>query len=277
MNSNQFIERLQSAQLPFAIENTKKSVTDLVDFPLKELWKNPPVLSDIQAFYTGSTLTIYPTPQQPTSDPVSPAASDLGYLVLRGRVRLLCESKRRKRPCSADLLHPGDIFGADHIFCSSPLSYTALAASSCQIASVTLAQLTELSHQYPAIKAYWQQQMHQRAQQVFFKRFTLLQTLPTKVLRRLLLPRLKERHLAAGAILGETLRPYQGYFWLRSGALNWPDAPGHTLPIGYGWSDRNQQILDGVAQTPVVIYQMSFQPWEVRDLAPVLDKLSLVA
>ncbi|NER82375.1 MAG: Crp/Fnr family transcriptional regulator [Leptolyngbya sp. SIO1D8] len=198
-----------------------------------------------------------------------------GYLVIQGRVRLLCKSGQRQRPCSATVLRAGDIFGADHLFFKEPLSYFAVAASDCQVASVSLAQLTDVIGQYPALRNYWHKQIQRRAQQIFFKCFTQLQPLSSKALSHLLPSRIREHHVGAGVPLRVAITPYEGYFWLRSGVLSCPTVSEHTVPIGTGWSDRNQQIAESVAQTPLMIYQLQLQPWETAEMIPVLAQLDL--
>ncbi|MGP1383651.1 MAG: Crp/Fnr family transcriptional regulator [Thainema sp.] len=249
------------------------------------VWKNQFNLSDSQSFCTGTDLLSYHVPRQPefapdSSDPPLIDPSERGHLIVKGRVRLLCNSDQREQPYSATVLTAGDLIGIDHWFGSAPLSYQAVAASDCELTAVSYSQLTHLMDQYPALRIHWHQQMRRRTQRIFFKRYTSLQSLPTKILNCLLLPRLQEISLAAGSLLSSALLPDEGYFWLRSGELSCLSDPEQTLPMGSGWTgwcDRTRSLDDWVARTPSLIYHLQVQPWETAEILPILEKLALSA
>ncbi|MFH7243844.1 MAG: Crp/Fnr family transcriptional regulator [Spirulina sp.] len=232
--------------------------------------------SRIQTFKTGFDIFDYQVPPWaetlPTAEDYSPSA----YFVVRGRVRILGQSQRRARPYSAALLHPGDFFGADHLFYAAPLSYRAVAASSCQVLQIPCSHLALWADQFPGLAAHWGRCIEQRVQQVFFKRFTPLQTLPTHVLSTQLISQIQELQVDCGTPLAAAVHPYQGYFWLRSGHLVGPSASHPSPVLGQGWSSDHCPWPEGVAQTPVRLLHLgASRAREAADLLPVLNPLSL--
>lgn len=228
---------------------------------------------NIQAFEPGADILDYRISELAEAQPLDPLKEGNAYFVWQGRVRLLGQSQQRSLPYSAALLGPGDLFGADHLFCQAPLSYQAVAASTCQVVRVPYAYLTFWADHSPPLSKYWSKRMEQRTQQLFFKRFTPLQTLPSRVLTRRLLSQIQELQIDAGTILGTAIRPYAGYFWLRSGRLASPTAPAQPLAIGYGWSSYDLDLADGVAQTPLRLFHLQRCLLEAPDLLPITSKL----
>ena len=273
MDSKQDLEPFLSAPIPLTLEVYGGQEKILSGLPSQDLWRNKVTPDHIQSFRTGLEILSYqlPRPSASESDLIDPSVT--GYLVIQGRVRLLCESDYRQRPYSTTVLKVGDIFGADHWFFTESLSYSAIAASDCQVANISFADLTDVIEQYPELRSYWQEQMQQRAQRIFFKCFTRLQSLSSTTLSRLVLPRIREHRVEPGVTLRAAITPYEGYFWLRSGVLSCPTVPEYTLPIGGGWSDRTPQIAKWVAQTPSLIYQLRSQPWETAKMLPILEQL----
>lgn len=244
------------------------------DWPSFEDFLGPQIeRSSIESFDIGSHLCRYQPPMstEAMADPL--ANTDVGYVILEGDVRVLCESDRRQRLHSVTLLKSGDIFGVDHLFFTSPLSYLVVAASPCKIVKISAAQLRILSQQQPHLQAYLHNQMQRRSQQIFFKRYTVLHAVPSKTLSQVLLSRLQNLSVKVGDTL-ETL-PSGGYCWLRLGHLSHRQRPGQILSVGSGWGDRTLHLADWVAQTPLQIYQLPLQPWETAELLPILDKLNL--
>lgn len=211
------------------------------------------LLSHVQTFEAGCVILEYTIPEGAEAQPVATSRQANAYFVLHGQVRILGQSQQRHLPYSACLLHPGELFGADHVFCEAPLSYQAVAATTCQVVQVPYSYLSFWIDQHPRLRSYWSSCLEQRIQQLFFKRFTPLQTLPSHLLASRLLSRLRELPVDAGMILGETIQPYTGYFWVRSGYLTSPSAPNRTLSMGYGWSSEDRYLADGVAQTPLEV------------------------
>lgn len=275
MNSRQNLEPSLSVPIPLAVDVSSESEDIPIDLPFRDLWRNGIAPNCIQSFDAGFEILSYQPPKLSASKHNLGKQPVTGYLIIQGCVRLLCKSKQRQRPCSATVLRVGDIFGADHLFLTEPLSYFAVAASDCQVASVSFAQLVDMIDQHLALQSYWQKQMQERAQQIFFKCFTQLQPLSSKTLSRLLSSRIREHRVEAGVSLRAAIIPYEGYFWLRSGVLSCSTVSEQMLPIGMGWSDRNQQIAEWKAQTPLLIYQLHLQPWEIAEMLPVLEQLDL--
>lgn len=277
MNSNRYSKQPSSNLISLTLDssNTQGRFTESNRM---NVWKNQLNLSDSQSFCTGTDLLSYHVPRQPefapdSSDPPLINPSERGYLIVKGRVRLLCDSDQREQPYSATVLTAGDLLGIDHWFGSDPLSYQAVAASDCELTTVSYSQLANLMDQYPTLRIHWHEQMQRRTQQIFFKRYTSLQSLPSKVLNCLLLPRLQEIRLAAGSLLSNAPMPATGYFWLRSGELSCLSTPEQTLPIGSGWCDRTRSLAHWVARTPSLIYHLQVQPWETTEILPILEKL----
>jgi CRP-like cAMP-binding protein len=234
------------------------------------------LLSHVQTFEAGYTILDYKIAKGAEAQPVGTSRQANAYLVLHGRVRILGQSQQRHLPYSVSLLHPGELFGADHVFCEAPLSYQAVAATTCQVVQVPYSYLSFWIDQQPSLGSYWSRCLEQRIQQLFFKRFTPLQTVPSQVLASRLLTRLRERQVDAGMVLGEVMQPYTGYFWVRSGSLTNPSAPNRTLSIGYGWSSEDRYLADGVAQTPLRLLHLQSSAWETPDLLPIMDRLRAI-
>lgn len=275
MNSQYSLKSYSVVPIPMFPETSSEQGNLVLDFLTGKSSTNQPNLISTSVIPIGTELVSYSPPVQQSSDELDVDQRQSGYFVVSGRIRVLCKSDRRQRPYSVAVLQAGDLFGADHWFVAAPLPYQAIAASDCQIVPVAYAQLAELRTQYPSLWAYWQRQMQRRIQQLFFKRYTPLQALSSKTLARLMLSRLKTFKLDAGQALKEKVMPYEGYFWVRSGALLLPGPAATTLTVGSGWSDRDAAIADGIAQVPSLIYQLRFKPWETTEVFPLLEKLDL--
>jgi hypothetical protein len=225
------------------------------------------------SFLTGSPLLTYKVPEQAGSQFASFDLSTDVYIILQGRVRLVSTSQYRYRPCSAAVLGVGDIFGGDHLFCSEPFSYRAVAASSCKVHRVPYSQLVVLFNQYPELQTGLIRQIQKRAKLIFFKQLTRLYSLPSRLLENLLLPRLGEGCLTSGEVLARAINPFAGYFWLKSGTLHCPSVSAYTMPVGFGWSHRDTHLADWVAATPVQLYQLPLPCGEMAELMPILERL----
>lgn len=245
-----------------------------LEFPSIVSFLNPDIeSSSIQDYHLGNEILNYQPAASPPFPPDALQVNQDGYVVLKGQVRLLSHSQQLQRQVSTTVLRAGDIFGNDHLFCATPSAYTAIATSFCQVAPIATPRLLTLLAQYPELAAYLKDRVRQRMQLGFFKTCTPLHTLPSKTLCRLLLPRIREIQVMAGEHLMAVMATHGGYFWLGSGQVSSPSQPDFALPVGSSWSNHLAALADSVAQTPLTIYQLQFEPWETADLFPILNRL----
>lgn len=231
--------------------------------------------SPLQSVRAGFDILDYHVPAWAETLPTASAYSPSAYFVVRGRVRILGQSQRRSRPYSAALLQPGDLFGADHLFYGAPLSYRAVASTHCQVLRVPCGHLAVWAEQFPALATHWSRCIEQRVQQVFFKRFTPLQTLPTHILSRQLIAQIQELQVACGTSLAEATRSHRGYFWLRSGHVVSPSTTHPAISLGQGWTSEGCPWADGVAQTSVrLLHLRAAHGGQAPDLLPILNRLT---
>jgi CRP-like cAMP-binding protein len=235
------------------------------------------VASQVQTFEPGGDILDYKIADWARPQPVATGRQADAYFVVQGRVRIIGQSQQRTLPYSAALLHPGELFGVDHLFVADPLSYRAVAATTCQVVRVPYSDLSFWIDQQPMLGTYWSYCLEWRVKQLFFKRFTPLQALPSNVLTSRLLPQIQELRVAADITLGEAIKPYAGYFWLRSGDLISQSASSHPLSIGHGWSGSHRYLADAVAQTPLRLFHLPSRVWEASNLSPLMHQFMSVS
>lgn len=219
------------------------------------------------------------------------------YWVVKGKVRLLHENHEGQR-WSLQLLSEGDFFGGglalsarscSHLASlsatspSSPdppviesASYLAVAATPSLIARITLADLKQLQPLVPDLPSRLQQQAQRLADLVFF-RGQVYATTPsvTSAQVQSLLAELCTLRIAAGEADASALSQ-PGYYWLRQGQLNQPEAdpeahaekslhppsPTPFLSPGMSWIQTSETHTPWVPQSDVVIYQLPPEQWE---------------
>ncbi|MBW4465122.1 MAG: ATP-binding cassette domain-containing protein [Pegethrix bostrychoides GSE-TBD4-15B] len=193
----------------------------------------------------------------------------LFYLVCQGRVRLLCESFEQSRETTAMLLEADAAFGADFLFTNILLPYRAIAASSVQVASVPTARLTGWLKQFSRLEGLLGNSVQQRQRLIFFKRFTVLHSLPSSYIHQFV-DQLVEQTIPAGSRLTQATPSEVGHFWLRQGTVSGSgelhlngQAPSQMQPptIGEDWGYPNLPPSDWKAQTDLVVYQLAPERW----------------
>lgn len=229
-------------------------------------------LFKVTSFEPGQAVYDYQVPSPLATQSVPFCRQTNAHIVLAGRVRVLCQNQQRELPYSASLLGAGDIFGIDHRLFAAPLSYQVVAASSCRIAQVPWDDLNIWLDLHPCLKDYWRRRMQQRAQQIFFKQFTPFRVWPSTTLTKLLLSQIEEQQVAVGKTLKEDIVPYEGWFWLRSGCLELQQRNKQAVPIGSSWSSRQSLLADGVARTPLRLFQLPPQSTVLETVAHFLDQ-----
>lgn len=192
------------------------------------------------------------------------------YFIYQGRVRILCrenEASVPDREITAQLLETGGTFGADQAFCSMALSYRAVAASPVQIGRIPGKTLLELLEQFPNLNKALSNQSQQREALIFLRSYTVLKSLSSHQLLKLL-PYLKEETIAAGSSLTQVISGKQGRFWLRSGTVTSQNSAVAPPVVGDSWgypstlsTDWVAQI-DWVAQTDVRLYILPQSCWD---------------
>jgi ATP-binding cassette, subfamily B, bacterial HlyB/CyaB len=177
------------------------------------------------------------------------------YLVCWGQVRLLGWDAKQEKEVSIQLLTKGQTFGCDALFTPESFSYRAIAASQAGIAKIAQSQLQPWLNKLPSLTQYWQTATQKRQTLIFFKTLTALRSLSSRRLQFLLLY-IVEKRIAAG----ETLAPIPedvGRFWLRSGRIR-----ERSLAIGSAWGYPEPISTDLIAQTDLIVYQLSQSHWQ---------------
>jgi ATP-binding cassette subfamily B protein len=193
-----------------------------------------------------------------------PSALD-AYFVVEGRIRVLCQNIYLQRSISADVLEAGAMFGADHLFCETPLPYRAIATRFCRVVHIPYQQLAIQLEQLPQLHPYFNQTAQQRERLIFFKGFTQQRSIPIHTLKHVLLPQLREQRVEAGAYLAQAL-PTAGYFWLRMGQIHNQAKPEVSPKIGKGWGYPDATPEDWLAQTELLIYHLPLDTGDVLKL-----------
>lgn len=224
----------------------------------------------IQEFQLGNELLAF-TPCSLTEQALGdqPHHSD-SYLICDGRVRLLCQGFPAHRQIPATALEAGDVFGADELFCATPLPYQAIAASFCRIAQIPYQPLRALLERLPQLQEHLAQMAQQREYLIFFRRFTQLRSRPSSTLKQVLLPRLVKHKVPAGQSLAEAIPAETGHFWLRAGQIDSQSNPSTAPKIGESWGYPNPIPTDWVAQTDLMVYKLMLNPWETKGLLSLL-------
>lgn len=215
----------------------------------------------LQEFPLGHELLTYAPPMVHQSFDYSPETI-VCFLLYSGRIRLLCQNTYLQRRVSIGVLEGGDIFGGDHLFCSNPLPYQAIAASRCEIMPISYQMLTDWLEKNSWLQEHLAQVARQREQLIFFKQFTSMGSTPSQTLRQVLLPRLVEQRVGEGCEIADATPMDEGYFWLRSGRISHHSDPAKSPTIGHRWGYADPVAEEWVAQTDLVVYQQRINPWE---------------
>lgn len=213
-------------------------------------------------FQLGDELFVYDP-----SDLYRQNNSDL-YLICSGRVRVLCAGSDRE--VTASVLEIGETFGADHLFRETLLSYRAIAASSCQIARISLPKLTNLLDHLPQLRAQLFIQVQQREYLIFFKTLPQCRSLPNRQLQQHILSELVEQRVRAGEFLAQAIADDTGYFWLRSGRIQSQGDISQPPRIGDCWGYPEPIPADWIAQTDLLLYKRPLNSWETAKLLNLL-------
>jgi ATP-binding cassette subfamily B protein len=183
---------------------------------------------------------------------------------------LLCHNVHLDRLVPATVLEVGDIFGADHLFCSTPLPYQAIASTACRVARIPASQLTLLLEQRPQFWQHLSALAQQRERLIFFKSLTQMRSYPSQVLKQSLLPQLIEHRVCAGEYLATATPETAGYFWLRRGQVYSESYRSLPPVVGDGWGYPNPVPDDWVAETDLLLYKLLLDAWETADLLQAL-------
>ncbi len=182
-------------------------------------------------------------------------------IVCQGRVRLICSG------VPAAVLEVGETWGADQAFCDRPLTYQAIAASSGQIAEISIEQLSPWLQRLPQLQDVIFNAVQARQKLLFLKVLTDLRSQSSHTLKRLL-PYLSKIQVPAGSNLAEVTPTQSGRFWLCQGQIQ---APLVVKP-GDFWGYPQPILNDWIATTELLVYQLSIEHWETaQSIVPVLS------
>ena len=237
-------ERINIAPGQESLLNEFSQIFQMVDFHLGDLISSPSDLSK--------------------PDSKKELGSQHLYIICQGRVRLLSFDHSGKQKVSIQLLKDGETFGGDFSFCSTSLSYQAIAASNVTVAKVPLNKLQPWLEKFPELQQTWFIATQNRQCLVFFKSLSALRKLPTHQLQKFC-GYLKEKTIAPGENIAQ-IDGAAGCFWLRQGKIE-----NQTLEPGFSWGYPKAIPEDWVAQTELLTYHLPQADWEaVKTISPIL-------
>ncbi|MGI0488029.1 cysteine peptidase family C39 domain-containing protein [Pantanalinema rosaneae CENA516] len=219
--------------------------------------------SEVLNYDLGDTVKIYDTPNLTLQSVCNGHLKGDFYIVCHGQVRLLSHHNPPLKPSSVAVLVEGETFGADHLFCATPLPYKAIAASpQVQVVRIAIATLVPWLEQLPTLKEQLQHHAVQREQLIFFKTLTNLKVVPSRLIHGFL-SYLVEVSVPANTLL-TTSEPYQsGYFWLRQGEIQSLDHATMLPEVGSGWYYPEPPSTEWIAATDVRLYHLPAEHWSV--------------
>ena len=187
------------------------------------------------------------------------------YLVCQGKIRLLSFDAAKKRLVSTQLLTAGQTLGGDSLFCDIYLPYQATAASSVQVARISLEKLQSWLEQLPELRVKWQGIAQYRQYLIFFKTFTVLRSLSSRRLEQLS-EYIVEKKVVKGTTLTQATPAEAGHFWLYNGKiLNQPPK------IVFSWGYPEKTPINWTAETDLLIYHLPKEHWQAATaIAPIL-------
>ena len=128
------------------------------------------LLSHVQTFEAGCVILEYTIPEGAEAQPVATSRQANAYFVLHGQVRIF-----RPKPAAPSALlcvstpSRRTLLELTMSFVKRPLSYQAVAATTCQVVQVPYSYLSFWIDQHPRLRSYWSSCLEQRIQQLFFK------------------------------------------------------------------------------------------------------------
>lgn len=220
-------------------------------------------------FSLGDSIFAY---NPPSSNPqsVHPEQPDRQFaLVVRGRVRVLCQHSEQQREVSAQVLEAGATLGADRQVWELSLPYRVVAASEGQVAYLSETEINALLEQVPQLRSHLQQQAQQREQLIFFKAHTNLLRSGSATTGLIspqlvaLLPLITQFTVPAGTRLAQVAACTSGVCWLRQGEIRGADPQAPVPAIGTSWGIESAVPSDWSAQTDLRIYTLAATHWDL--------------
>lgn len=223
-----------------------------------------------QEFQLGEEICGYKTPVSLENSVYKEHQNCDFYLVCQGQVRLLGFDAHRQREVSTLVLRAGETFGAENLFNAHLLTRAIAASSATQVAQMSLANLKLWLEQLPPLQDYLHQQAKQRQCLIFYKTATELRSLPSHRLQQLS-PYVVEKQIASGELLSQATPSNIGRFWLVSGQIHSQLSESPPPMVGQNWGYPDSGLADWIAETDLVVYQVSKEHWETAcAIAPKL-------
>jgi ATP-binding cassette subfamily B protein len=199
--------------------------------------------------------------------------SDYLYIICQGRVRVLGYDPVQRRSVSVLVLEQGDICGTDDFFLPEHyplLPYRVVASGEGIVARISVSKLQSALQQHPALQAYLLDQSLQRQRLMFFKTLSDLRRCSSYQLRECL-AEVIEHQIEAGTKLTTATPSDTGRFWLSQGEIRAKNQPPQR---GDSWGYPDNIPKGWVAQTPLKVYQLPPETWEmlsgqIKSPAPV--------
>ncbi len=210
----------------------------------------------MQPFQLGDRLSTmaFAAPADPA--PVPSPDLDRLYVVCQGRVRLVGHHLQTQKEVSVVVLTAGDAFGADHLWASAPIAYTAIATSAGQLAQIPTSALVPWFDPLPGLRDRLHQQAQHREYLLFWKTMVTGRTFTAEELSAIA-PHLSTLRLTAGTSLASTLADQAGEFWLRQGTLISQTEGPPPPQVGESWTHLQALASGWLAQTDVILYHLS--------------------
>jgi len=209
------------------------------------------------------------------------------FLILQGRVRVLCTPPGYTRPVTALVLEAGHLFGAKQWLGVEVLPYQAIAATEVHLIYLSSQEAQRWVTQCPDWHAQLQEQAEMCDRLIFLRHCVALQPgTYSPAITRLLQPLALQwtaLRVAAGTSLSMGTPRQAGRFWLRQGAVMEAEALENSntflenngkhqdsleqkqsaLPLpGHHWGYPHSIPPSWIAQTDLLVYQLTPDQWE---------------
>ncbi len=172
------------------------------------------------------------------------------------------------------MLEADETFGTENLFCNEPVITRVIAASACQVARITIANLEPWFTSEPNLRDYLHQQAIERQRLIFFKTSTELRSLPSHQLRQLL-PYMVETRIKSGDKLVQATPPGAGRYWLRSGLIQSQLGESQPPIVVQSWGYPDLTLADWIAHSDLVVYHLPKEHWDLAQaFAPIRAAIS---
>lgn len=167
---------VQDGVQPEILHNNTKIVTPVLNL-LRQIQADISLALDfsqalkIWELQLGNDLLNYTKPTA-LDNSVQVEQTNAVYIICRGRARLVSFDANQQREVPTLMLEAREIFGADDLFCNQTILTRAIAASSSQVAQISIANLKPRLEQVPSLQDDLRQQTIERQRLILCKTST---------------------------------------------------------------------------------------------------------